>query len=507
MQNNTYIGVILAAGVGSRLRPMTNYEPKCLVKTAGKPILEYQMDAYRKAGINELVVIVGYEAKALRDYCKRIKDVTIHLIENADYEFTNNMYSFYLAKAYIKDRPFILNNADLALDDQIVKVMVESPVPSAVAVDTSVYAEESMKIIVNESGYICDISKSIPKSVAVGCSIDFYKFSAEDGRRFMSIVAHIIEEESNLKDWTEVALQRAFQQQTLKFEPIDIAGLRWVEIDSYEDLAIADRIFSRLDERLKGIEVVFLDLDGTTYVGNTAVPGAASAIDYLRENRKVFFLSNNSSRNKNDYVRKLAAMGIRAAEQEIILSTDGLLAYLKADGISRVHVLGTQSLKQIFVAEGFKIESDEPEYVILGYDTELTYERLVAACNHINRGVDYLATHCDVFCPTESGPIPDIGAMTEMIRMTTGRGPLKVFGKPSQEMVRHVVSELKTEPTKILFVGDRLYTDIAMAENIGAASALVLTGESSRDLIQSAQVQPMFIINSISDLTQDHSHG
>src|SRR5690606_15301721 len=115
------IGVILAAGVGSRLRPMTNNKPKCLVTTAGKAILQYQIDAYREAGIDQLVIIVGYEGNAIRQYCKHIKDIKITILENSDYEITNNMYSLYLAKNHVEGSPFILNNADLSIDSKIVQ--------------------------------------------------------------------------------------------------------------------------------------------------------------------------------------------------------------------------------------------------------------------------------------------------------------------------------------------------------------------------------------------------
>lgn len=499
--SGSYVGVILAAGMGARLRPMTNALPKCLVKTAGKPILQYQIDAYRKAGIKELIIVVGYEGQTIRNYSKHIKDMRITIVENADYEITNNMYSFYLTKDHIGDRPFILNNADLAVAEDIVSIMLGAAARSAVAIDSSQFNEESMKVVVNESGFICDIAKSIPVEESCGCSIDYYKFSREDGQAFIGEVTKIIEVEKNLKDWTEVALQRAFKRQALKFSAIDIVGFDWVEIDNYDDLAISDRKFSDFDRRLADIRTIFMDLDGTVHLGGKVLPGAPEAIDRLRKaGKKVYFLSNNSSQSKTDSVRKLQDLSVAATEDDIVLSTDAVIEYLKESGIEKVYILGTTSMKKAFLDAGFRIEDSDPDYVVVGYDTELDYKKLKAACTYINKGVDIIATHCDAFCPSENGPIPDIGAMIELIRVTTGKSPVKIFGKPDREMVQPILASLAVEPGQVLFVGDRLHTDILMATNVGAQSVLVLTGETSRDMVQHSTIQPTFVLRSIAEM-------
>jgi len=496
------IGVILAAGVGSRLRPMTNNKPKCLVTTAGKAILQYQIDAYREAGIDQLVIIVGYEGNAIRQYCKHIKDIKITILENTDYEITNNMYSLYLAKNHVAGSPFILNNADLSIDSKIVQKLLQHDSQNAIAVDTSLFNEESMKITVREDGSISDISKKISEHQSHACSIDFYKFSAEAGKTFFDEITGIIEDEKNLKDWTEVAMQRLFQAQRLDFKACDIAGLDWVEIDNYVDLALSDRKFSKLDEKINDIENILLDLDGTVYVGSQVVDGAADAIAQLRaQGKNVFFLSNNSSKNKSDYVQRLQALGIACTLEQIVISTDGVIDYLKQEKVDAIHILGTNSLKKTLLDAGFQIDSARPEYVVVGYDTEVTYQKLVTACKYINDGADLLATHCDVFCPSENGPIPDIGSMLEMLRLTTGKSPKKVFGKPAREMIDPLVRSYGLDPSKTLIIGDRLHTDIQMSKNSGCFGMLVLTGESTRDQLETTDIKPDFVLNSIADLS------
>lgn len=495
------IGIILAAGVGSRLRPMTNTKPKCLVTTAGKPILEYQIDAYKEAGIEELFIVVGYEGSAIRDYCKHIKDLKINIIENSDYETTNNMYSLYLAKQHIAGKSFILNNADLSIDSEIVKILLQSSASNAIAVDTSLFNDESMKITLNSEGIISNISKQISEEDSFACSIDFYKFSEDSSTIFFNEITRIVEEEKNLKDWTEVAMQRLFQNGELNFSPCDIAGKNWVEIDNYEDLAQSDRKFSAFDKTISSIENIFFDLDGTVYVGNITVPGAKEAIDKLAKlGKKIFFLTNNSSKSKSDYVERLRNIGIETNKDQIILSTDAVIDYLISGKVARVHVLGTNSLKKTFLDHGFQIDSANPEYVVIGYDTELNYQKLVTACTYINEGADIIATHCDMFCPSENGPIPDIGALLEMIKLTTGKTATKVFGKPSKEMIEPIMRSQGLDPGKTLIIGDRLHTDILMAKNVSCHGLLVLTGESTRDQIEDSKVMPDFVLNSIADI-------
>ncbi|RMX11136.1 HAD-IIA family hydrolase [Vandammella animalimorsus] len=495
------IGIILAAGVGSRLRPMTNTKPKCLVTTAGQAILQYQIDAYQEAGIKELIIVVGYEGAAIKDYCKHIKEINIKIIENTDYETTNNMYSLYLTKNYVAGRQFILNNADLSIDKKIVNILAKSKSDNAIAVDTSLYNEESMKISISEDGYISNISKSIKEQDAFACSIDFYKFSAAASKAFFEEISKIIEEEKNLKDWTEVAMQRLFQSQKLKFKACDISGLDWVEIDNYDDLALSDRKFSKYDEKAKEIDNILFDLDGTIYVGGAPIMGAAEAIKSMQAlGKNIYFLTNNSSKNKNDYVAKLTSLGIHCTESQIVLSSDGLLEYLRKNKVERVHALGTNSLKKSLMDHGINIDSANPEYVVIGYDTELNYQKLMTACKYINEGTDILATHCDIFCPSEYGPIPDIGALLEMIRITTGKTPKKVFGKPNMEMIEPLISKFNLNPQKTLIVGDRLHTDILMSKKFSCYGLLVLTGDSTRDQVEDSKNQPDFILKSVKDM-------
>lgn len=495
------IGVILAAGIGSRLRPMTNHKPKCLVETAGKTLLQYQLDAYKAAGIKDLCIVVGYEKESIYKYCRHIKDFNIEIIENNDYELTNNMYSFYLAREYVKGKPFILNNADLCIEESIVKKLVDDVREDLIAVDTSTYNNESMKVSTGLNNVINGISKDILRLEALGCSIDYYKFGADACETFIAEVEEIVERQGNLKDWTEVALNRLFQQEKLAFEAFDVAGSNWVEVDDYEDLALSDLKFSGYLDWQAQIQHYYLDLDGTIYLEQECIDGAA---DKLRElnlaGKHVYLLSNNSSKSKQELVQKLASYGIETSCSRIILSTDAVVDYLIKSRVKKVFVLGTASFSSEIENSGIELSENDPEFVLVGYDTELNYEKLSKACKLINRGIDYISTHPDTFCPTPSGPIPDAGAIVKLIEATTGVAPKCVFGKPSPDMILSHMEKNNIDKSNSIVVGDRLHTDIRMANEVGVKSALVLTGETARDMLEQSQYFPDVILGSITKL-------
>lgn len=493
-------GVILAAGVGSRLRPITDNKPKCMVKVSGKPMLAYQLDAYRFAGIKDIIIIVGYLGEQIEEYCKNIHDLNITIIKNKDYQSTNNMYSLYLAKDLLEGEDFILNNADLVIEKDIVQLMKQAEQSNLVAVDVDLYNDESMKVVCNDLGNICDISKQISADQAKGCSIDYYKISKNASRiLFQEIISTI--ESGNLKDWTEVALQKIFKAYCSKnensFQIIDISGKKWVEIDNYDDLALAERLFSQIYKKIIDYKCYLFDLDGTVYVGNKPLLEVIESIKYLQSQGKIIkFLSNNSSKSKLDYVKRLEGYGLNFDINDIVLSTDATIEYLLKNQIKKIFVLGTEKLKQELIEQGFELVNSDAQIVVVGYDTELNYEKLIIASQLIYSGVNYIATHQDIFCPTENGPIPDIGALLTMLELTTKIKPLKIFGKPSVSMVSNIFNKLEINKSDILMIGDRLHTDILMASQFGIDSVLVLSGESTRDLVEISEIQPTYILNS-----------
>jgi len=249
---------------------------------------------------------------------------------------------------------------------------------------------------------------------------------------------------------------------------------------------------------LKTKKAVFLDLDGTVYLGDRLIDGAARFLDYLRQSHiPHYFLSNNSSRSKKDYVKKLSNLGIETRTDQIILSTDGVIEFLKESRIKEVFVVGTRSMMGMFEEAGINPESTQPEYVILGYDTELTYQKLKAAALFLQNDVKLIATHCDLVCPTPDGPIPDVGSMLALFQKATGREPFRIFGKPNPEMIAHVLKKGNLKPQDAVMIGDRIYTDMELANRTGCDFILVLSGETQPDDIKELDPKPALVVNSI----------
>jgi HAD superfamily hydrolase (TIGR01457 family) len=258
---------------------------------------------------------------------------------------------------------------------------------------------------------------------------------------------------------------------------------------------------SKFERVFQNKKVFFLDLDGTVYMGNSLIPGAKEFLGFLQKKGIVFyFLSNNSSRSKTDYVQKLSSLGIPTGVERIILSTDGVIEFLSEKKIKDIYVVGTESMRNMFIKAGFTTESNSPLYVILGFDTELTYEKLKKACLFIQNGIDLIATHPDLVCPTPEGFIPDTGSMLALIEKATHKKPLKIFGKPNAEMVAHVMKRHAASPHEVAMIGDRIYTDMELAKRIPCDFILVLSGETTEEDVAKLEAPPALIAQSLAEL-------
>lgn len=233
--------LILAAGLGTRLAPITDDRPKSLVPVNGKPILFKQIENLLENGITDITVVSGYKGDMLK---KTVLDLypDIKIIHSADYAGTNNMYSAYLAKDEVGNEPFLMMNADVFYDASVITALLKDKSPNAIVTEIGRYIEESMKVV-EKDGRLVKISKAITREEALGVSIDVYKFSAEGGAAFFKKCADYIEEKGELKLWSEVALNDILQEITFKACPL--VG-RWLEIDNHEDLAAAEELFKEV---------------------------------------------------------------------------------------------------------------------------------------------------------------------------------------------------------------------------------------------------------------------
>ena len=254
--------------------------------------------------------------------------------------------------------------------------------------------------------------------------------------------------------------------------------------------------------QLKNIKCFLVDMDGTIFVGNQLLPGAQEWIDLLLANDLYYYiLTNNSSRSRVEYSRKLEKLGLSVPEDKIFTSGEATAIHLqKSFPDASLYVVGTPPLIMEFERHGFTISEDDPDAVVLGFDTTLTYEKIWKLSDFLVAGKPYIATHPDVNCPLENGFKPDIGAMIEMMAASTGRRPDVIVGKPNAPIVKALAEKTGFPLVEHCMVGDRLYTDIALGK-WGITTALVLSGETKADDIADSPFKPDFVVSGIDEMT------
>jgi NagD protein len=237
------------------------------------------------------------------------------------------------------------------------------------------------------------------------------------------------------------------------------------------------------EERLRDLArrtVFFLDRDGTLTLSNVKLPHVDAFLAALRRTGRDFFvLTNNTSKSPRRHFENFLRMGLDLAEENVLVSIHPALAFLRAQGLTRLHLVANAEVTDWVRSEGFDPAAGDPQAVLLTYDTEITYAKLLALVGHLRRGVPYYATHVDVVCPTPDGPVPDIGTTIRTIEMTLGVTPLRTFGKPSHDFVAPVLAGRGKTFADAVVIGDRLYTDLALAAWTPMLSVLVLTGETT----------------------------
>ena len=255
-------------------------------------------------------------------------------------------------------------------------------------------------------------------------------------------------------------------------------------------------------EKLSKIRCFMLDMDGTFYLGNRLLEGSLSFLQRLRETgRTNLFLTNNSSKSAQVYVEKLRRMGVDAEFCQVLTSGQAAGSWcLRNMAGKKAFLLGNHMLHQELTDMGLTIDQQNPDYVLIGYDTTLDYAKMTAVCDFVRAGLPYIATHPDFNCPTETGFAPDIGAIMAFIEASTGRRPDRVIGKPNAGIVEEALKKTGLQPQELAMVGDRLYTDIATGLNFGILSILVLTGEATMADVNSGSIKPDLIFDRLSSM-------
>jgi arabinose operon protein AraL len=250
------------------------------------------------------------------------------------------------------------------------------------------------------------------------------------------------------------------------------------------------------------------DLDGTIYLGEQAIPGAPEVVRRLREvGCRVTFISNKPLEPRERYAEKLTRLGIPTDPADVLTSGHVLGRWLAAEAPgAQVFVVGEPPLLAELAAFGLQVTNDAPysekaDFVVAAFDRTFDYAKLNTAFQAIRRGARLVATNADRTCPVEGGEIPDAAAVISAIEGCTGQKVELVAGKPSPLIIEAGLARMGGLPPEVcLVVGDRLETDVVMAQRAGAASALVLTGVTCREALSASPVQPDYVLESVVEL-------
>ena len=271
------------------------------------------------------------------------------------------------------------------------------------------------------------------------------------------------------------------------------------DLGSLDDFA--DRVTTYFSGRaLAGVKCFVLDMDGTIYLGDRLFPYTKKFLDFITgADIDHIFYTNNSSQNSMHYLKKLKKMGIPVNQDKFLMSTQVLLDHVSFKHGKRVFIAGTKALKDDFEAAGYILSDTGPDFAVLGFDTDMDYERLISLCDFVRSGLPYYGVNMDYNCPVEGGFIPDCGALAAAVFTSTGITP-EFFGKPSRYTLDHIIKKTGYSENELCFIGDRLYTDIAVSSGTKARSVLVLSGETKPNDLQGSAFVPDLVVNDLEEL-------
>ena len=257
---------------------------------------------------------------------------------------------------------------------------------------------------------------------------------------------------------------------------------------------------------LKDITLFLLDMDGTVNLGYDPIDGAKEFLEtLLRQGKNFIFLTNNSSKSKLDYVEKMRSLGFPCEEENVFTSGMAAGMFLEENKKgSKVYVCGTRSLVNELGNYDVDIDptGENADTVLLGYDTELDYKKIRTVCDLLDGGADYYATNIDMVCPIEGGRyLPDCGSFADMFEQAVKRRP-RFLGKPDRTMIDIIAKSHGVPYENIAMVGDRIYTDVKSGVNAGTLAVLVMSGETTNEILEASDVKPDLVLKDASEIIE-----
>lgn len=237
--------VLLAAGVGSRIRPLTDNKPKSLLEVNDVSILERMLTNVRNVGLKDVIIITGYLEDQLKDFVKsKFPDLNVEFKTNDVYEDTNTGYSLLLTKEFINGDSFIKFDADVIFEEEVLRKLIDSDFETALCIDTNIHLDkEEVKVITDAEGMVLEVGKKLDPTKCKGESIGIEKIGAEAGKMLFTELERLMQDKTNWKEYYDDSYTTLVAN-GVKFGAVDITGLKWVEIDTHEDFDRAKQIFS-----------------------------------------------------------------------------------------------------------------------------------------------------------------------------------------------------------------------------------------------------------------------
>ena len=246
------------------------------------------------------------------------------------------------------------------------------------------------------------------------------------------------------------------------------------------------------------------DMDGVLYRGDTLIPGAVETLERLRRRgKRLVFVSNNSTRARDDYAERISELGLPIAEEEIIPATYATARYLaERHAQERIFVVGALGLVKELLRAGLRLvaEPERAEVLVTGSDPAINYQKLSQATSVLLAGKPWITTNLDKLYPAEDRVIPGTGAVVGALQYITGRQPDVVIGKPSRPIMEQALKALGVPREECLMVGDIIESDVLAGKNAGIDTALVLTGVAKPEDVERSEVKPDYVLKSIADL-------
>lgn len=255
-----------------------------------------------------------------------------------------------------------------------------------------------------------------------------------------------------------------------------------------------------MKDKLKQYKGYLIDLDGTMYRGTERIEAASDFVKKLCEaDIPHLFVTNNSSKRPEQVKSKLNEMDIPAELDQIFTTSMATAKYIKQEKAgATVYAIGEEGIVDALKNEELTFVEENADYVVMGIDRNITYEKLATACLNVRAGATFISTNSDIAIPTERGMLPGNGSLTSVVAVSTGVSPIFI-GKPEAIIMEQAIKTLGLPKEDIIMVGDNYNTDIMAGINAHLDTVLVFTGVTIQDHLQEVKEQPTYTIQSLQE--------